>query len=111
LYDTAPDNDYLNMERIGKNLESLDKAEKDRAIKDMRSQQLLESKKSIIGRINAEELRGKDSTGKDRLEEAQRENHVSQALFSLDPSQFRLKKADWLEYVSMEGTVSETIKR
>jgi hypothetical protein len=49
------------MERIGKNIEALDRAEKERAVREMKSQQSLESKKSIIGRINAEELRSKDA--------------------------------------------------
>jgi hypothetical protein len=96
---------------MGKNIEALDRAEKERAVREMKSQQSLESKKSIIGRINAEELRAKDSQANRSLEGLQRENNVSSSFFSLEPSQYKLRKADWLQFVSIEGAVSETIKR
>ena len=74
------------MERLGKNIESLDRAERERAVHEMKKQQTKESKKSIIGRINAEELRGKDQKTNKNLEEIQRENKVSNAFFSLEAS-------------------------
>ena len=89
----------------------MDRAEKQRAVRDIKFQQSQESKKSIIGRINAEELRGKDGQANKRLEDLQRENHVSQQFFSLEPTQYKLKPADWLNHVVIEGVVSETIKR
>lgn len=86
LYDTSPEQDYLNLERMGKNIEALDRAEKERAVREMKSQQSLESKKSIIGRINAEELRAKDSQANRTLEGLQRENNVSSSFFTFEPS-------------------------
>lgn len=40
-----------------------------------------------------------------------RENNVKSSFFNLDKPQAKLKRADWLQYVRMEGVISEAVKR
>jgi hypothetical protein len=71
----------------------------------------MESKKSLLGKISAESWQKTDIMLQKRLEECAHDNHLSEAFFTFERSQHRLKKADWLSHVCFEGTVSEAVKR
>jgi vacuolar-type H+-ATPase catalytic subunit A/Vma1 len=98
-YDTTKDNDYITIERVTKNLDQLEKQDRIRAVDEMKKQTQKESKKSLIGRINAEEMKSEDKRVNSKLEKVGRENHVGENFFNLDPTSTKLKKADWLELV------------
>lgn len=94
-------------ERIGKHLEVL---ERQRAVGRIGEEQTRESKKSIIGRMNNESEEARRAN--ERLQDKARENNIPESMFSMeDDAQYKLKRADWLEHVCFEGTVSETLKR
>ena len=94
-----------------KNLDHLERQDRIRAIDEMKQQTQKESKKSMIGRINAQEMKAEDARVNQRLEKTGRENHVEENFFNMDPTQTKIKRADWLELVCFEGTVSEVVKR
>jgi hypothetical protein len=77
----------------------------------MKIQTSKESKKSMIGRINAQEMKTEDERVNTRLLKLGRENHVGENFFNLDPTSTKLKQADWLHLICFQGTVSEVIKR
>lgn len=112
LYDTSKDNDYVNIDRIAKNLEAKDEVQdKSSAISQMQRISDMESKKSLLGKISAETWQKTDLQNQARLEECARDNHLSEAFFTFERSQYRLKEADWLPHVCFEGNVSEAVKR
>ena len=59
-YDRAKESDYLNIERIAKNIELLDTSEKQQAMDRMKKKTFMDTKKSVIGRINADDWRSED---------------------------------------------------
>lgn len=112
LYDTCKEGDYANIDRITKNLERVEmEAEKARSVADMKRISKLESKKSMIGRINADDLRRADLRINDILEGVARDNNIGSNFFSFEESQFKIKKADWLNQVCFEPAISEAVKR
>lgn len=56
-------------------------------------------------------MKAEDARVNKKLEKTGRENHVEENFFNMDPTSTKIKKADWLEFVSFEGTVSEVVKR
>ena len=110
-YDTGKENDYITIERIAKNLNSQDAQDKTVTVQQMKSMAEKESKKSMVGKINAEVWQRDDVYINNRLEDLARENNVKSSFFNLDKPQAKLKRADWLQYVRMEGAISEAVKR
>lgn len=90
----------------------MEKQDRIRAVNEMQKQTARESKKSMVGRINKfEEVKAADKKFNHNLEKNARENHVEENFFNMNTTSTKIKRADWLEFVCFEGTVSEVIKR
>jgi hypothetical protein len=83
-YDTSKESDYLNIERISKNIELHTNQEKVTMLNDIKRVVSRESKRSMLGKISAEDDRRRDIADCNKLERLARENNIGEAFFTLE---------------------------
>ena len=89
---------------------------------EMAKQAEVERNKSILGQIKQDQHQpdgaaarpGGEATG-DKNEDVARANLIRRIkemnFFSLDVTEYKLKKADWLRYVCWQPSITEVVKR
>ena len=109
---TQADTDILLIQKLTNEL-GLDKNE---MLREMARQAEIERKKSILGQIKSDQPQGEGVTvraGAAQKEDVARENLKRRIkemnFFSLEESNFKVKKADWLEYVCWIPTVQDIL--
>ena len=98
-HDTGLETDTETIEKIGRNLGLNSKHQ---VIDSMARIAELESNKSILGKVNTNDLFSNGGKKKGSNEKG---------FFCLDATEYRVKRADWLSLVIFEGVISETLKR
>jgi hypothetical protein len=115
---TQADTDILLIQKLTTEL-GLDKHA---MLGEMAKQAEVERNKSILGQIKQDQHQpdgaaarpGGEATG-DKNEDVARANLIRRIkemnFFSLDVTEYKLKKADWLRYVCWQPSITEVVKR